>query len=161
MARLCKVGERMDDFKRHLTNSTEPWLLILDNADDPWLDISRFFPVGKRGTIIVTSRNPDCRCHATVGSRELREMESDEAINLLLRSADLYSEDQNLRGLALPIVRTLGYLALAVNHAGASIRQRVCSLETYLDIYISYRKKLLSSKPVQAESEYEYTVYTT
>lgn len=151
----------MDDFKRYLTNSPEPWLLILDNADDPRLDISRFFPVGKRGTIIVTSRNPDCRCHATVGSRELREMESDEAVNLLLRSGDLPSEDQNLRDLALPIVQKLGYLALAVNHAGASIRQRICSLEDYLSVLNHHRKKLLNSKPVQAESEYEYTVYTT
>ena len=151
----------MDDFKRYLTNSPEPWLLILDNADDPGLDISRFFPVGRRGTIIVTSRNPECRCHATVGSRELREMQSDEAINLLLRSGDLPSEDQNLRDLALPIVQTLGYLALAVNHAGASIRQRICSLKDYLSVFIHHRKKLLSSKLVQMESEYEYTVYTT
>ena len=151
----------MDDFKRYLTNSLEPWLLILDNADDPSLDISQYFPVGNRGSIIVTSRNPECRCHSTVGSRELREMESDEAINLLLRSGDLPSENQDLRLLALPIVQTLGYLALAVSHAGASIRQKICSLEDYLDNFTRHRKKLLSSQAVQAGSEYKYTVYTT
>ena len=161
MARLCKVGESMEDFKRCLSNSLEPWLLILDNADDPFLDISRFFPVGNRGTIIVTSRNLECRCHATVGSRELREMGSDEAVTLLLRSGDLPSEDEDARALALSIVQTLGYLALAVNHAGASIRQRVCSLRNYLDTYMRHRKKLLSSRPVQAGSDYKYTVYTT
>lgn len=161
MARLCKVGESMEDFKKCLTNSLEPWLLILDNADDPFLDITRFFPVGNRGTIIITSRNPDCRCHATVGSRELREMESDEAITLLLKSGDLPSENENLRTLALPIVHTLGYLALAVNHAGAYIRRNGCSLEDYPDTYASHRKKLLSSRPVQAGLDYEYTVYTT
>ena len=151
----------MEDFKRYLTNSPEPWLLILDNADDPSLDISQYFPVGNRGSIIVTSRNPECRCHATVGSRELREMESDEAINLLLRSGDLPSDDQDLRLSALPIVQTLGYLALAVSHAGASIRQKICSLEDYLDKYTRHRTKLLSSQAVQAGSEYKYTVYTT
>ena len=161
MARICKVGESMDDFKRYLTNSLEPWLLIVDNADDPSLDISRFFPVGNRGSIIVTTRNPECKSHATVGSRELREMESHEAVNLLLRSGDLQSENQNLRRLALPIVQTLGYLALAVNHAGASIRQKICLLEDYLDLYTRHRKKLLSSQAVQAGSEYKYTVYTT
>lgn len=161
MARMFKVGESMEDFKRHLTNSPEPWLLILDNADDPSLDISRFFPVGTRGTIIVTSRNPDCRSHATVGSRELDRMKSDDAITLLLRSGDLPCEDEELRGFALRIVETLGYLALAVNHAGASIRQRICSLENYLDHYTRHRKKLLSSRPVQAGLDYEYTVYTT
>lgn len=161
MARLCKVGESMEDFKRCLSNSLEPWLLILDNADDPFLDISRFFPVGNRGTIIVTSRNLECRCHATVGSRELREMGSDEAVTLLLRSGDLSSEDEDARALALPIVQNLGSLALAVNHAGASIRQRVCSLGNYLGTYTRHRKKLLSSRPVQSGSYYEYTVYTT
>ena len=151
----------MDDFKRYLNNSLEPWLLILDNADDPSLDISQYFPVGNRGSIIVTSRNPECRCHATVGSRELREMESDEAINLLLRSGDLPSENQDLQLLALPIVQTLGHLALAVSHAGASVRQKICSLEDYLDNYTRHRKTLLSSQAVQAGSEYKYTVYTT
>lgn len=161
MARICKVGERMEDFKRFLTNSLEPWLLILDNADDPSLSISQFFPVGNRGTIIITSRNPDCRSHATVGSRELREMKDDEAVTLLLKSGDLPSEDENLRVLAQRIVQTLGCLALAVNHAGASIRQRICSLEDYLANYTRHRKKLLSSRPVQASSDYKYTVYTT
>ena len=144
-----------------LNKLSQRWLLILDNADDPLLDISRFFPVGNRGTIIITSRNPDCRSHATVGSRELHEMESGEAITILLRSGGLHSEDENMRGLALPIVQTLGNLALAVNHAGASIRQRICSLEGYIDNYKRHRKKLLSSRPVQAASDYKYTVYTT
>lgn len=161
MAQVCKVGEKAENFTRYLTNSLEPWLLILDNADDPLLDISKFFPVGNRGTIIVTSRNPDCRCHATAGSKELREMERDEAITLLLRSGDLSSKDEDLRRLARPIVENLGYLALAVNHAGAFIRQRKCSLGDYLGIYTRHRKELLGSRPVQAGSDYEHTVYTT
>ena len=161
MARVCKVGETMEDFKKCLTNSPEPWLLILDNADDPLLDISRFFPLGNRGTIIITSRNPDLKCHAPLRSRELRDMETDDAITLLLRSGDLPSEDQNLWNLALEIVQTLGHLALAVSHAGASIRQRARSLEDYLDNYQRHRKKLLSSRAVQAGSDYKYTVYTT
>ena len=151
----------MEDFKKCLTNSPEPWLLILDNADDPLLDISRFFPLGNRGTIIITSRNPDIKCHAPLRSRMLRDMETDDAITLLLRSADLLSEDQKLRDLSLKIVQTLGHLALAVSHAGASIRQRTCSLEDYLEIYQRNREKLLSTEPVQAGLDYRYTVYTT
>lgn len=161
MARVCKAGETMDSFRKCLTNSLEPWLLILDNADDPLLDISRFFPLGNRGTIIITSRNPDCKCHAPLRSREIRDMEIDEAITLLLRSGDLASEDQNTRDLALPIVQTLGHLALAVSHAGASIRQKTCSLEDYLYMYKRHRKKLLSNRRVQTSSDYKYTVYTT
>lgn len=161
MARLSKVGDRINDFKRYLTNSLEPWLLILDNANNPSLDISQSFPVENKGTIIVASRNLECRCHATVESRELREITSEEAINLLLRSGDLHSEDQTLRGLTKPIVETLGYLALVVNHADTSIRQRICSLEDYLRTYTRHHKRLLSSQPIQAGSEYKYTIYTT
>ena len=151
----------MEDFKRCLVNSPEPWLLILDNADDPLLNISKFFPVGIRGTIIITSRNPECRCHATVGSAELHEMESDDAITLLLKCAELSVDDDNLRGHAKPIVHSLGNLALAGSQAAASIRQRVCSLENYLDTFMRHRKVLLSREIVQSSSDYDYTVYTT
>ena len=161
MARMCKVGESMEDFKRCLANSLDPWLLILDNADDPFLNISKFFPVGNRGTIIITSRNPECRCHATVGYTELHEMGSDDAITLLLKGGDLSTDDVNLRGHARPIVQTLGYLALAVSQAAASIRQRVCSLENYLDTFMRHRQVLLSRESVQSSSDYKYTVYTT
>lgn len=54
-----------------LTNRPEEWLLILDNADDPSLDILSYLPVGSRGTIIVTSRNPELTALETVGSYEL------------------------------------------------------------------------------------------
>ena len=161
MAKICKVGERMEDFKRYLANSPQPWLLILDNADDPMLNISKFFPAGIRGTIIITSRNPECRVHATVGSTELREMKSDDAITLLLKSAELPVDDEKMRGHARPVVQTLGYLALAVSQAAASIRQRVCSLEDYLDTFIRHRTALLSRESVQSSSDYRYTVYTT
>ena len=164
MARTCKVGESMEDFKRCLANSPEPWLLILDNADDPLLNVSKFFPVGIRGTIIITSRNPECRCHATVGSTELDEMESDDAITLLLtllKYEELSIDDNNLRGHASRIVEALGYLALAVTQAAASIRQRVCSLENYVDTFTRHRNMLLSRKSVQSSSSYKYTVYTT
>ncbi|KAM0796954.1 hypothetical protein BDR22DRAFT_892704 [Usnea florida] len=161
MAKICKVGESLEDFKRYLANSPEPWLLILDNADDPFLNIAKFFPVGSRGTIIITSRNPECRVHATVGSTELREMESDDAITLLLKSAELSVDDENLRGHAKPIVQTLGFLALAVSQAAASIRQRVCSLEDYLDTFTHHRTVLLSRESVQSSSDYRHSVYTT
>ena len=161
MARTCRVGESMEDFKRHLANTQEPWLLILDNADDPSFRISQFFPVGNRGTIIITTRNPNCTWHATVGSRELNEMEFDEAITLLLRSSGRPVEDKSLRDLAQPVIQTLGCLALAVIQAGASIRQGICSLGDYLEHYRRHRKKLLSTKPPQTGEDYEYTVYTT
>ena len=140
MAQICKVGERKDVFKRYLSNLLEPWLLILGSVDDPSLEIFWLFLIGNSYTGFVTSQNPEYRCHATVGSRELHEMECDEAINFRLRSEDLFSENQNLRSFALLITQILGYLALPVNHAGTFIRQRFRSLENHLNTYTEATK---------------------
>ena len=161
IAQLCKAGTSAKDFKRWLTDSLEPWLLILDNADDPSMDISQYFPVGNRGTIIITTRNEDWICHGTVGSEEVCEMESEEAVDLLLKSSNHPVGNETLRGLANPIAKTLGHLALALIQAGASIRQRICSLEEYPQYYEQHRKKLLSTRHPQMRGDYKYTVYTT
>ena len=161
MAEKCQSGNTAEGFKRFLTNSTMPWLLILDNADDPSLEVAQYFPLGNRGAIIVTSRDIQCRKHATIGSKELLNMGCDEAISLLLRSADLDSNNERLQDRALPIVRTLGCLALAIAQAGASIFQGICSLTDYLEIYKHSRTELLSERLSQTPVGYEYTVYTT
>ena len=161
MAERCQVGKRMDDFKRWLTNLVEDWLLIIDNADDPSPDILPYFPPSCRGTIIVTTRNPDCKIHATVGSRDIGAMEREEAISLLLKASGEQETDFSLRSRALPVVETLWSLALAIIQAGAVIRQKLYTFEEYCNAYNTRRKELLSFQPVQAGSDYKFTVYTT
>jgi len=40
---------------RHwLSNLEEPWLLIINNADDSSLDLPSLFPEGERGHVLVT-----------------------------------------------------------------------------------------------------------
>jgi tetratricopeptide (TPR) repeat protein len=148
--------------RRWLSNVPELWMLILDNADDPDLDLFRHFPVGDRGTILITSRNPDCRIHATAGVHELGRMEVEEAITLILKTAgheDL--SDQPARETAKSVVSTLGCLALAINQAGAVIRQGLYTMEEYCKAYSRRRKELFDRKPIQGGGDYEYTVYTT
>ena len=148
--------------QRWLSNASESWVLILDNADDPGLDLSAYFPVGNRGVILITSRNPECKVHATVGSYELGAMSEDEAVTLILKTAgadDLLSP--SAWETARPVVRTLGYLALAITQAGAVIRQGRCTIEEYCTFYARRRKDLLSQKAIQGGEDYRYTVYTT
>jgi ankyrin repeat protein len=91
---------------------------ILDNADDPDLDISRHFPVGDRGTILITSRNPDCGIYATAGVHELGRLEVEEAITLILKTAGHSNLlEQPARETARSVVSTLGCLALAIDQA--------------------------------------------
>ncbi len=136
-------------------------MLVIDNADDPSVDVSRFFPAGDRGHILVTSRNKECRYHQTVGYEELKEMDHEEAITLLLRAAGKDYMDPKLRDLARPIARTLGYLPLALDQAGAAIRQDICTLKTYLPLYNRHRRQIMGTRSIQGGEQYRYTVYST
>ncbi|KAI9866891.1 MAG: hypothetical protein M1813_000833 [Trichoglossum hirsutum] len=162
IAHVCGIKADFRVVKRWLSNIRDPWLLIIENADNPLQDASEYFPVGDRGVILLTTRNPECEVHATVGSNGFGRMESEEAITLLLRASragDISHEAS--RNLARPIVETLGCLALAIAQAGAAIRQKLCSMEEYSSVYSRRRKQLLSRQPVQASTDYKYTVYTT
>jgi hypothetical protein len=110
----------------------ESWMLILDNADDPDIDLFPHFPLGDRGTILITSRNPECRIHATAGVCELGRMEEEEATTLMLKTVgheDL--SDEAAREIAKSAVSILGYLALAIDQAGAVVRQGLYTMEEY------------------------------
>ncbi|KAL9113982.1 MAG: hypothetical protein Q9187_007548 [Circinaria calcarea] len=162
IARSCGFEADFEAVKRWLSNYPDPWLLIIDNADDPSEDVSRYFPAGNRGTVLLTTRNPDCTIHATVGSYELSQMEPEEAITLLLKTTATQDISQEAsRNLATPIVKILGYLPLAIVQAGAVIRQKLYSMEEYCSVYSRRREQLLSHQPVQASGDYKYTVYTT
>lgn len=145
-----------------LTGLEMPWLLVIDNADDPSVDYARFFPAGDGGHILVTSRNPDCRIHATIGYYEFKEMDPEDAITLLLKAAEIRDlTDKKTRDRARPMAKALGHLPLALIQAGASIRHNICSLEDYLEIYTSRRIQIISNQPVQGADQYKYTIYTT
>ena len=136
-------------------------MLVIDNADDASIDYSRFFPAGEKGHILITSRLQDCKIHATVGSHEFRNMEEEDAITLLLRAAYEDVEAVDARRAARPIVQTLGYLPLALTQAGASIRQKICTLQDYLHVYDSHVCELLKLRPIQSSDSYQYSIYTT
>jgi tetratricopeptide (TPR) repeat protein len=162
IARVCGIERKLKVVRQWLSNTQNSWLLIIDNADDPAMDVSEFFPTGSRGCILLTTRNPDCKIHATVGSYELEEMELGDAVTLLLRASGVEDATADIvREKAAPIATTLGCLALAIVQAGAYIRNGFCSIDEYCDIYSSHRERLLRHLPVQKRSDYKYSVYTT
>ena len=162
ISRTCGVEEDPKAVRQWLSNNQDPWLLIIDNADDPSLDVSDFFPTGNRGSILLTTRNPDCKIHSTIGSCELGQLNTDEAVTLLLKAAGAEdTADEDARRKAKPVIQTLGFLALAITQAGAYIRRGLCSIEEYCDVYTRRRQKLLRHRSVQASSDYKYSVYTT
>ncbi|KAI9773955.1 MAG: hypothetical protein M1839_001967 [Geoglossum umbratile] len=162
IARICGVEENPKVVKRWLSNIQDRWLLIIDNADDPSMDVSEFFPTGNRGCILLTTRNPNCKIHATVGSCELGKMYLDEAVTLFLRAAGVEDTTTEIvRNKATPVAETLGCLALAIVQAGSYIRKGLCRIGEYCDIYFRHRERLLKHRPVQMQFDYKYSVYTT
>jgi len=162
LARACKQEESIESAKSWLSRK-DHWLLILDNADAPDLDVSKFFPSGERGTILITTRNPNLRKHGTAGFCRVDQLSTQDAVTLLLRTAAVEDlENQNTRQFAEQIINVLGCLALAINQAGAVIRQGLCSFNGFCDVYSKQKREVLESGISMSSVEsYQYSVFTT
>jgi hypothetical protein len=91
-----QVEKDVDSIKRVLANTSQAWLLVFDNADDPDLSLAPYFPTGNRGDIIITSRNPESQQYSTVGWREIGRMSDEDSEALFRKTAygDTGSVDQ-------------------------------------------------------------------
>ena len=138
IAKFGKVEPNHNAAMHWLSNREERWLLLIDNADDPRIELHEYFPKGDRGRIIITTRNPAHKVYGNVGPGffEFQGMEDEDASALLLRAARLTEPwDGDSSSWATKITKQLGFLALALIHAGAAIRNGLCSLKDYLAFY--------------------------
>ena len=114
----------------------QPWLLIIDNADDG--PVEDYFPDGSSGTILITTRNPMLQIHGTAGpgSYHFNEMERTESVELLLKAASAPRPlSQSTFTSAGIVCKKVGYLPLVLVHAGTTITARLCTMENYLDYF--------------------------
>ncbi|HWU11246.1 MAG TPA: FxSxx-COOH system tetratricopeptide repeat protein [Streptomyces sp.] len=104
---------------------SERWLLVFDNADDPER-LSRYFPQGGSGHILVTSRNQAWSQHGDALPVDvfLRE----ESIEHLKRRAPGLSDED-----AAQVATAVGDLPLAVEQAAAWIAETATPIGTYLE----------------------------
>ena len=156
IARTCgNHGESREGVILWLQNTSNSWLLILDNADNMDMDMAQFLPAGRNGSILITTRLDECAELQTVGEDHYERLNEVTAINLLLKACKnkLGSRiDHNDHARA--VVELLGCHALAVIQAGAAISQGLCGLEEYKDFFLTQRDVLLKCSPRQAKSEY-------
>jgi len=156
---IGKVEANVNAALHWLSNRTEPWLLIIDNADDPDLKLDEYLPKGNRGCILITTRNPSNKSYGTVGSKyfEFQGLKYEEANHLLLTAAGQSKPwDSVIVGLAAKITKALGYLALFVTHAGTTIREGFCKLHEYLGYYErQWKKTRLKRQAVKTKDEFD------
>ncbi|KAI1176241.1 tetratricopeptide repeat domain-containing protein [Nemania sp. FL0916] len=146
-----------------LSTIEERWLLLIDNADDGDVKLENYFPRGVGGHILITTRNSAFRVLGNVepGYYDFSGLQFEEASSLLLKASSLPRPwSSSVEDLASNITRALGYLALAIVQAGAAIRERLCSLQDYLEWYERSWQKLRDDK-VRPATHHERAVWTT
>ncbi|KAH8818844.1 hypothetical protein DL96DRAFT_1504027 [Flagelloscypha sp. PMI_526] len=149
----------VNDALRILRSRQEDWLLFLDNADDPSLNLRPYIS-WSHGNILITTRNRELSVHAPKSSIWVDRLDLEDAKELLLSGLSI-KEDSEGHNIAVSIVQELGCLALAISQARAFLAKGLCDLSDYLPLYIQNRKKLLEHKFVQKTDDYPYSVYTT
>jgi tetratricopeptide (TPR) repeat protein len=158
---LGRSVESVHDALQVLANTKENWLLILDNADDPGFDYQCYLPSGTMGSIIMTSRIPDCRQYSPDAAEALGGLDNSQSIELLLKAAKFPMETwPSHNDHADEIIRLLGSHTLALIAAGAYIANGHCQLHQYPEIYQRQRKRALKYGLQQAQSRYG-DVYAT
>lgn len=116
---------------------SEEWLLIYDNHPDDE-HLKPVLPSRHSGNIIYTSRSrgflaslpADCVC-------EIKPLAESHAVDLLLgiSGREHFRSDEGEMKSAHELVAQLGHLPLAIESAGAYIRQREISVFTYLEAF--------------------------
>lgn len=106
LAKTANAGETQEAALAWLESQEERWLLVLNNADDPDLNLHEFFPVCAHGDILITTRNQQMVVHTTGPESRCRVggMREDDALQLLLRTSGADGDDETI-GAAKALVK--------------------------------------------------------
>ncbi|KAJ6471998.1 P-loop containing nucleoside triphosphate hydrolase protein [Mycena sanguinolenta] len=155
IASTKQAGNSVQDSLLWLIDNQEKWLLFFDNADDPGINLNKFFPKCNHDNIIITSRNPNLRVYGAYS--QVSDMDEDDAVELLLKSVQ-QEVLESKKSLALSIVKALWYLPLAIVQAAAFISESG-TLDTYLDLFKKNQTEMLNKKSDQSHDDYAWPIY--
>lgn len=127
-----------DRLWRLLENAPHEWLLVLDNADDPWVLAAADSPAGvqdglgwarasRRGLVVVTSREADPRMWEEARVFTVGHLSMADAAQVLRDLAPTAGGENEARALA----RRLDGLPLALHLAGTYLDSRVAMWPTF------------------------------
>jgi len=104
------IGESEKDTLDWLCRQRNVWLLLLDNADDPTLNLGLYFPRCSHGNILITTRNRDI-CAYAPQICQVSDKQPDEASDLSLKHARLEHNNET-EAPATTIVKVHSYTCL-------------------------------------------------
>jgi tetratricopeptide (TPR) repeat protein len=136
---LRDTDQTINSVKRWLeAECSSRWLLVFDNAQKPD-DLMGYLPAAGSGQIIITSRLSvwDGMAKTLEVGVFQRDEKQDESVEFLLKRTGRNDRDE-----ATNLARELGDLPLALEQAGAYIKETGISFQDYLERFRKDRKKL-------------------
>ncbi len=134
------------------------WLLILDNADNPKI-VEEFLPENHKGHVLLTSREQVFDALGILNPVELEEMTPEDAREFLLRRTGRPELDADESQAVEQLAQELDYLPLALEQAGAYIKELRGSFKDYLASY--HRRGLELLEKGHSTGKYRKSVRTT
>ncbi|KAF9556642.1 hypothetical protein CPC08DRAFT_752398 [Agrocybe pediades] len=152
------LSESPDSVLAWISRLEEDWLIVYDNAEE---SVAKYLPGGRRGNILMTSRNPGLARHTGGAHIALDEMTEEDALALFKASGCheiLSPEDERL---SRDIVSSLSFIPLAVDLAGAYTASfsGFCDLHEYLELLSVKRAQVLNPISIADATPYNNTIY--
>ncbi|KAI0852479.1 FabD/lysophospholipase-like protein [Daldinia vernicosa] len=110
-----------------LERTEHSWILVLDDVRG---DVSKYIPSGSNGAVLFTSQNKLIK-PAQRWTTFVDVINETDALELLLSSAQLTEVDEKARRGAERLVKSLGYLPLAIEQAAATLRMEQWEVTEY------------------------------
>jgi hypothetical protein len=86
------IGKTVQDTVLWLANIDKPFFLLMDNADDPELNLGKYMPQSTRSNVLITTRYRPLGDHYTSGPEaviDLAALREEDALRLLVHTAGL------------------------------------------------------------------------
>ena len=122
-----------DAFNSSTSSAEADWLIIFDNADDPYL-LTDYWPQGS-GSVLITSRDPIAKslfCTQSSGL-DLNPLSDEDGAYLLRSLTEMNDEEPD--DVARQISHALGGLPLAIVQMASVIRRQKLDLTEFLELY--------------------------
>ncbi|KAF4621776.1 hypothetical protein D9613_012140 [Agrocybe pediades] len=152
------LSESPDSVLAWISRLEEDWLIVYDNAED---SVTKYLPGGRRGNILMTSRNPGLARETGAAHIALDQMSEEDALALFKSSGChqfLSPEDEQM---GRKIVSSLSFIPLAVDLAGAYTASSTgfCDLHEYRERLSVKRTEVFHPLEIANKTPYNNTVY--
>jgi len=135
--------------------STEKWLLIFDNVEDPEV-VKAYIPISKSGSIILTTRQPVSINLEPPGSSvsvidlEVPTLTPDESVELVQKAFQGHSRSISTKDTMVLVALLEGY-PVALEQAATYISSVGVSMHQYIDDFKAHSRELSDSSNPEVE----------